>query len=730
MTKEQILKQYFGYDAFWEGQEELVDNILLGKDVIGIMPTGAGKSICFQVPALMFDGITLVVSPLISLMKDQVQALVTNGVSVAFINSSLTYNQIVNVIENAKNGKYKIIYIAPERLDTAEFLKFSQNANISMVTVDEAHCVSQWGQNFRPSYLKINKFIEKLTKRPVIAAFTATATSEVKEDIIKILKLNNPFVMATGFNRENLYFEVQKPTDKYEAVIKYLESHPNKSGIIYCLTRKTVEDVCENLINDKYSTTRYHAGLAENERTKNQDDFLYDRKIIMVATNAFGMGIDKSNVSFVIHYNMPKNIESYYQEAGRAGRDGTPAECILLYGGKDVVTNQFLIDNPNNNNGLDAEILELVKEKDRERLKQMTFYCHSFDCFREYILKYFGDRTANFCGNCSNCNTKFEEIDIMEDAQKILSCVFRMNQRFGIKMVIDTLRGSKAEKILKSDLDKIQTYGIMSGVNEKRIRVIINYLVLNEYLMLTNSEFPVVKLTPKSRKLLQNGEKLMMKIAKEEQIAIKPVKQGVTVDNDLFNKLRELRFKLAAEQKVPAYIIFSDAALVDMCGKMPANDVEFLKVSGVGKMKLEAYGEKFLEVINNFGNCEISQAIPSILNLTEMCSFIKETIERSDESIPISMFTDKINALLLHLCDKKISAQKVADYLVLKGYLEVETNDGKNIKIATTKGEGIGIKTILKVKQNGESYKQNFYDITAQEFLVDNIEPIILSIAE
>ncbi|MHB1276064.1 MAG: DNA helicase RecQ [Candidatus Humimicrobiaceae bacterium] len=600
MTKEQILKQYFGYDAFWEGQEELVDNILLGKDVIGIMPTGAGKSICFQVPALMFNGITLVVSPLISLMKDQVQALVTNGVSVAFINSSLTYNQIINVIENAKNNKYKIIYIAPERLDTAEFLKFSQNANISMVTVDEAHCVSQWGQNFRPSYLKINKFIEKLSKRPVIAAFTATATSEVKEDIIKILKLNNPFVMATGFNRENLYFEVQKPTDKYEAVIKYLESHPNKSGIIYCLTRKTVEDVCENLINDKYSTTRYHAGLTENERTKNQDDFLYDRKIIMVATNAFGMGIDKSNVSFVIHYNMPKNIESYYQEAGRAGRDGTPADCILLYGGKDVVTNQFLIDNPNDNNGLDAEILELVKEKDRERLKQMTYYCHSFDCYREYILKYFGDRTANFCGNCSNCNTNFEEIDVTEDAQKILSCIFRMDQRFGIKMVIDTLRGSKAEKILKSGLDQIQTYGIMSGVNEKRIRVIINFLILNEFLMLTNSEFPVVKLTTKSRELLQNGEKLMMKIAKEQQIAIKPVKQGVAVNNDLFNKLRELRFKLAAEQKVPAYIIFSDATLVDMCGKMPANDAEFLKVSGVGKMKLESYGKKFLEVINNF----------------------------------------------------------------------------------------------------------------------------------
>ncbi|HEX3030614.1 MAG TPA: RecQ family ATP-dependent DNA helicase, partial [Clostridia bacterium] len=312
MLKNRILKQYFGYDSFREGQEKLIDSILHGKDVVGIMPTGAGKSLCFQVPALMLDGITIVVSPLISLMKDQVQTLVTNGIPAAFINSTLNYNQTVKAIENAKNGKYKIIYAAPERLDTQEFLEFSQNADISMVTVDEAHCISQWGQNFRPNYLKIREFIEKLPKRPVISAFTATATSEVKEDIINILKLDNPFVLVTGFNRENLYFEVQKPNDKYKAVIKYLEANPNKSGIIYCSTRKTVEEVCRSLKNDNFGATRYHAGLTENERTKNQDDFLFDRKPLMVATNAFGMGIDKSNVSFVIHYNMPKNIESYY----------------------------------------------------------------------------------------------------------------------------------------------------------------------------------------------------------------------------------------------------------------------------------------------------------------------------------------------------------------------------------------------------------------------------------
>ncbi len=598
MQKEQVLKQYFGYTAFRGGQEELIDHILSGNDVIGIMPTGAGKSLCFQIPGLILDGITLVVSPLISLMKDQVQTLVANGVSAAFINSTLTYHQTIKAIENAKYGKYKIIYVAPERLDTSEFLEFSRNANISMVTVDEAHCVSQWGQNFRPSYLKISEFIEKLGKRPVISAFTATATYEVREDIIKLIKLDNPYVMATGFNRANLYFEVQKPVDKYEALLKYLKNNPGKSGIIYCSTRKTVEEVYDHLVRDSYSPTRYHAGLSESERTVNQDDFLYDRKTIMVATNAFGMGIDKSNVSFVIHYNMPKNLESYYQEAGRAGRDGTSADCILLYGGQDVITNQFLIDNTDENNELDRKILKQVKEKDRERLKQMTYYCHSFDCLREYILKYFGERTSNICGSCSNCNTHFEEVDATGDAQKILSCISRMGGRYGIKAVIDTLRGSRSEKIIKLGLNKIKTYGIMAEVKENRIRDIVNYLVLNEYIMLTNSEFPVAKLTSKSRNVLFDGEKVIMKTAKEDQRKTKPAKQKADVNAGLIGKLKELRYKLAKEKKVPAFVIFSDAALMDMCSKMPANEDEFLEVSGVGRVKLEAYGKEFLKVMN------------------------------------------------------------------------------------------------------------------------------------
>lgn len=725
MQKNEILKQYFGFEEFREGQEKLIDNILCGKDVIGIMPTGAGKSLCFQVPALMFGGITLVISPLISLMKDQVQALIANGVSAAFINSALNYNQTLKAIEYAKRGKYKIIYVAPERLDIPEFLEFSQNADISMVTVDEAHCISQWGQNFRPSYLKIREFIEKQPKRPVISALTATATSEVKKDIINILNLNDPFVITTGFNRENLYFEVQKPADKNRALMKYLKDNPNKSGMIFCSTRKTVEEVCSKLINDNFNATRYHAGLTENERTKNQDDFLYDRKSIMVATNAFGMGIDKSNVSFVIHYNMPKSLENYYQEAGRAGRDGTYADCILLYGGQDVITNQFLIDSANDNNDVDPEILEKVKEKDRERLKQMTYYCHSSDCLREYILKYFGEKTANFCDNCSNCNANFEETDITLDVRKIISCIARMNERFGIKMVIDTLRGSKSEKVLKCGLDKIKTYGIMAEVNEKRIRDIINYLVLNDYLLLTNSEFPVVRLTSKSKEVLYNGQKLAMKIAKEQTVAAKVIKQKAAVNDELLKKLKELRFKVAQEKKVPSFVVFSDATLVDMCKRMPANEAEFLEVSGVGKVKLEAYGKEFLEAINSSGGFNTTEIIQPDYSINEVSQIIKETIELSDESIPISMLTDKINALLLQKNLKKIAAQKVTDYLILQEYLEIETVDGKNSRVASVKGMKIGITTILKERENKEGYKQNLYSKLAQSFLVKNIEDIL-----
>ncbi len=598
--KYSVLKEYFGYSSFRNGQSEIIDNIISGHDVLGVMPTGAGKSLCYQVPALMLPGITIVISPLISLMKDQVQALSENNISAAFINSTLTYSQVKNVLSAVENGEYKLVYVAPERLNVPEFLELIDKVDVSMVSIDEAHCVSQWGQDFRSSYLGICDFIKRFKNRPVVSAFTATATAEVKEDIVRLLELDNPFILTTGYNRSNLYFEVQTPKDKYAAVVKYLKENPNKSGIIYCISRKLVEEVSDKLIKDGFDATRYHAGLSDKERKKNQDDFIYDVRPIMVATNAFGMGIDKSNVSFVIHYNMPKDIESYYQEAGRAGRDGSPAECILLYGGQDVVTNSFMIEHSEDNTALEPDVMEVVKERERERLKRMTFYCHTTDCLREYMIKYFGENTSNFCGNCSNCNSNFEEVDITLDAQKILSCVYRMKEKYGVKLLVDTLRGSENEKVMRLRLNSLSTYGIMREVKEKRIRDIINFLSLNSYIFITNSEYPVVKLGERAREVLFNGEKLNMKMAKEVEKPVRAEKKLQDVDSGLFGKLKELRTEIARREKVPAFIVFSDAALIDMCRKRPKTEYDFLDVSGVGQAKLKRYGSEFIKAICDY----------------------------------------------------------------------------------------------------------------------------------
>ena len=429
IDKYDILKQFFGYTSFRDGQEDVVDALLAKQDVLGIMPTGAGKSLCYQIPAIMMSGITLVISPLISLMKDQVNALVQQGVSAAYLNRSLTETQYHKALANAANGKYNIIYVAPERLESNSFLRFALNANISLIAVDEAHCVSQWGQDFRPSYLNINKFISKLNYRPVIGAFTATATDEVKSDIIRLLQLNNPTVVTTGFDRPNLFFSVIRPKNKSETLLKLIRERNNQSGIVYCSTRKKVEEVCAMLNQKGVQATRYHAGLDDSERVKNQDDFVFDRKSVMVATNAFGMGIDKSDVRFVIHYNMPKNIESYYQEAGRAGRDGEEADCILLYSKADVSTCRFFIENIEDNESLSTEQREFFKKREEERLKQMVFYCTTSDCLRGNMLKYFGDEHKESCGKCSNCLTEFETVDVTVEAQKILSCIIKTGQR-------------------------------------------------------------------------------------------------------------------------------------------------------------------------------------------------------------------------------------------------------------------------------------------------------------
>ncbi len=607
MTKYDILKQYFGYDTFRDGQEVLIDSILEGRDTLGIMPTGAGKSLCYQVPALLMDGITLVISPLISLMKDQVEALNQAGLHAAFLNSSLTASQYYTALKYAREGRYPIIYVAPERLVTEEFLDFALHTKISMVAVDEAHCVSQWGQDFRPSYLKIVEFIGKLDIRPVISAFTATATKEVQEDIVNILKLEEPLVTSTGFDRPNLYFGVQSPKNKFAALFNYVEQHKGESGIVYCLTRKNVEEVCGKLVDEGFQATRYHAGLSDYERKKNQEDFIYDRALIMVATNAFGMGIDKSNVRYVVHYNMPKNMESYYQEAGRAGRDGEPSECILLYGGQDVVTNQMFIENNRDNSELDESMLEIVKERDRERLRKMTFYCFTNECLRDYILRYFGEYGDNYCGNCSNCLTQFETVDVTEEAAAILECVSSCRQRYGVNVILDTVRGAKTAKIRQYHMDGNPRYASLSKVPAYRLRQIMNHLLLNDCLSLTEDEYSIVKLTGKSRQILEGDLNVVMKMAKEQEKETKTKKTakekrrktiGLPVsDEPLFEKLRALRLEIAREEKVPPYLIFSDKTLVHMCALKPKDKEQMLQVSGVGEYKYDKYGARFLELL-------------------------------------------------------------------------------------------------------------------------------------
>lgn len=594
-----VLKDYFGHDSFRDGQEQIVDALLDGRDALCIMPTGAGKSMCYQIPALLFDGVTIVVSPLISLMKDQVGSLVQSGVPAAYINSSLSYPQFLRVLSNVEHGKYKIIYVAPERLLTDGFLDTCKKIKISMVAVDEAHCVSQWGQDFRPSYLKIISFVESLANRPIVGAFTATATNDVKEDIKKILRLENPFEITTGFDRPNLFFGVIKSSSKDEKLIDLIRERGDRSGIVYCATRKNVESVCELLCDNGFSAARYHAGLDEYERRKNQEDFVFDRKNIMVATNAFGMGIDKSNVTYVIHYNMPKNIESYYQEAGRAGRDGGEADCILLYSPKDVRLNRFMIENSEGNDELTIEENEQIRERDFERLKYMTFYSTTNDCLRGFILRYFGGDKKAYCGKCSNCLSVHKLVDVTIDAQKIMSCIARTGQRYGKTVICDVLKGSKSEKILKAELNNQSTYGIMKEVTARHIFGTIDFLAEKEYISADN-ETEVLKLLPKSRDVLFGRERLVMKKVENSEKVVKTHRPEVPVNSELLDALKTLRKGIASKKSVPAYVIFTDATLIDMCKKCPETPDEMLEVSGVGRTKLEKFGKQFLEEIAKF----------------------------------------------------------------------------------------------------------------------------------
>ncbi len=603
MEKISLLKTFFGHDGFRTGQEAMVDAILSGRDVLGVMPTGAGKSVCYQLPALMLPGITLVVSPLISLMKDQVGSLLQSGVPAAYINSSLSQEEYFDVVDRARHGTYKLLYVAPERLLTDGFLNLAKDMRISLLAVDEAHCVSQWGQDFRPSYLQIPEFIRQLDKRPVLGAFTATATRQVKEDIARLLLLEDPLQITTGFDRPNLFFRVEKPKNKSAWLLSFLEERPGESGIVYCSTRKLVEAVSQQLNMRGIPAARYHAGLPDDERIRNQEDFVNDTARVMVATNAFGMGIDKSNVSFVVHYNMPKDIESYYQEAGRAGRDGAGAQCVLLFAPGDVTTAKFLILNSQDNESLTEEEQELIRRRDLQRLGQMTAYCRTHLCLRAHLMRYFGEECPSECGNCGSCTSGLESRDITVEAQKILSAVARAERKYrrgvGVNSIILMLSGSRERRVSQLGLDKLPTYGIMKDVDRRLIRDYMDFLIQEDYLRTEGDEYPVVRLTGSAKGVLSGGEQVMYFYRKEKEAGKAPA-ASIQTGGPLFEELRALRRQLAQEAKIPPYMIFSNAALEDMARRRPRSMGEFLKVSGVGEVKAEKYGGTFLRKLREW----------------------------------------------------------------------------------------------------------------------------------
>ena len=597
MTKSQeLLKKYFGYENFRNGQEEIINHILKNQDCLGIMPTGAGKSICYQIPAMILPGITIVISPLISLMKDQVDSLNQIGIPATFINSTLSYSNYSQTLENIKHNIYKIIYVAPERLNSEAFISLLNDIDISMFTIDEAHCVSQWGHDFRPSYREIANVILNLKKRPIVTAFTATATQIVKDDIINLLHLSNPFTLTTGFDRSNLNFSVKIPNNKNMFISDFLEKNSKSSGIIYCSTRKTVDALFDEFSDLGYLVSKYHGGMSESARTKNQEDFVYDRSNIMFATNAFGMGIDKSNIRYVIHYNMPKDLESYYQEAGRAGRDGDNSNCILLFSRSDIVTNKFLIEQTPSENNHKVEY---------EKLNDIIDYCNTDKCLRKYILEYFGETPLfDNCQNCSNCLSTTEVTDITTDAKKILSCIKRMHEKFGSGLVTDVLKGSKSSKIKSMGFDKLSTYGIMSEYSKDTIKDIIYFLITEEYIKCVGDKYPILVLNNSANDILFKDKQVFIK-RKIEKIS-KPEKNSSNIfgdidyDANLFEILRMLRKEIAEQNSIAPFIIFTDVSLKEMCKYFPINKEEMLNISGVGINKFENYGESFINLIKKY----------------------------------------------------------------------------------------------------------------------------------
>ncbi|PGZ08474.1 DNA helicase RecQ [Bacillus cereus] len=580
---QELLASYFGYSSFRRGQDETIKNVLDGKDTVCIMPTGGGKSICYQIPALVFEGTTLVISPLISLMKDQVDTLIQNGISATYINSSISITEANQRIQLAKQGHYKLLYVAPERLDSMEFVDQLIDMKIPMIAIDEAHCISQWGHDFRPSYLHIHRILDYLPEKPLVLALTATATPQVRDDICNTLGINQENTIMTTFERENLSFSVIKGQDRNAYLADYIRQNQKESGIIYAATRKVVDQLYEDLGRAGVSVSKYHAGMSDHDRNEQQELFLRDEVSVMVATSAFGMGIDKSNIRYVIHYQLPKNMESYYQEAGRAGRDGLDSACILLYSSQDVQVQRFLIDQSTGESRFSNEL---------EKLQNMTDYCHTEQCLQSFILQYFGEEPKEDCGRCGNCTDDRESIDVTRESQMVLSCMIRTNQRFGKQMIAQVLTGSKNKKLIEFNFHTLPTYGLLSNRSVKEVSEFIEFLISEELIAVEHGTYPTLKVTEKGKEVLLGKENVLRK----ERVETRQIVQ----DHPLFEVLRDVRKEIAQGEGVPPFVIFSDQTLKDMCAKMPRNDSELLTVKGIGEHKLVKYGSHFLQAVQHF----------------------------------------------------------------------------------------------------------------------------------
>ena len=649
-----ILSKYYGYTNFRKGQEEIINSIINNKDVLAIMPTGGGKSICYQVPALCLDGITIVISPLISLMKDQVDTLKAMGIKATYINSSLSSSEFNEILNNIENNEYKIIYVAPERLDSFEFTNLIKYKDISQIAIDEAHCISQWGHDFRSSYKRIPNFIDSLDKRPIVTAFTATASDEVRNDILNILKLHNPDIYITGFDRENLSINIVKSSSKNRYLLDYVENNKTESGIIYAATRKEVESIYEGLLKRNYSVSKYHAGLTNEERKENQEKFIKDEIKIIVATNAFGMGIDKPNIRYVIHYNMPQSIENYYQEIGRAGRDGEESDCVLLFTPGDVHTQKYLVEV-----GIENPARKLVQYK---KLQQMVDLVYSNGCYRKNILNYFGEIVKENCNNCSNCLEEGEVVDKTLDAQKVISCIARMKRSFGVTMIIDVLRGSKNRKVLDQNFDTLSTYGIMKNYSAEDLKTFINTLVSHGFLDVVENigprgSYPTIKLNEQSMKVIKKEIKVEFKESKVTKVK--------HIENELYERLVKLRSEIAASDSIAPYMVFGDATLKNMASIYATTKEEMLSVPGVGEIKYDKYGKEFENIIKDY-------LVEKNINKDNVVKTNKDSKIKNDEYFEVN--TDK--NLYEKLKEYRLSCSRIEGVLP---YMILSSNTLKEI---------------------------------------------------